>query len=82
MHQIAKLKPSGSVPLPKGDHVAYGPWEPPDIPSRVMGSSTFSKALIVAIRLNVWNTNPIFERRNWDCEKREEIPTKILPLAE
>mmetsp|Transcript_63457 Transcript_63457/g.93002 ORF Transcript_63457/g.93002 Transcript_63457/m.93002 type:complete len:158 (+) Transcript_63457:286-759(+) len=35
-----------------------------NLPRRVMGSSTFSKADMVARRLNVWKTNPIFARRS------------------
>jgi hypothetical protein len=30
-----------------------------NLPNKIIGSSTFSRAVIVAKRLNVWKTNPI-----------------------
>mmetsp|Transcript_26021 Transcript_26021/g.62077 ORF Transcript_26021/g.62077 Transcript_26021/m.62077 type:complete len:180 (-) Transcript_26021:244-783(-) len=51
-------------------------WEAESLPRIVIGSSTFSNADIVAIRLNVWKTKPMLLRRsdaNIPSEALEEI---------
>mmetsp|Transcript_49813 Transcript_49813/g.125234 ORF Transcript_49813/g.125234 Transcript_49813/m.125234 type:complete len:205 (+) Transcript_49813:104-718(+) len=48
-------------------------------PAIVIGSSTFSKALMVASRLNVWNTNPILVKRSSDRKLSAESSSMTCP---
>jgi len=49
-------------------------------PKRIIGNSTFSRADMVAKRLNVWNTKPIWRSLRPDKNESEESLSILFPM--